>query len=83
MLVACSAKKTVHIQLSESSEEDSEEEKISPKKPKTRKTLEASCTKTTFDLQLSSSSEESETDSQFNAKYEANMRAFGRALCNW
>jgi hypothetical protein len=83
MLVACSAKKNVHNQSSESSEEDSEEEKMSSKKPKTIKTLEALCTKTTFDLQSSSSSEESKTDSQFNAKYEADMRALGRALCNW
>ncbi len=82
-LVACSAKKTVHNQSSESSEEDSKEEKISSKKPKTTKTLEALCTKATFNLQLSLSSEESKTDSQFNAKYEANMRAFGHALCNW
>jgi hypothetical protein len=83
MLVACSAKKTVHNKLSESSEEDSEEEKISSKKPKTTKTLEALRTKTTFNLQLSLSSEESKTDFQFNAKYEANMRALGHALCNW
>ncbi len=83
MLVVCSAKKTVHNQSSESSEEDSEEEKILSKKPKTTKTLEALCTKTTFDPRSSSSSEESKTDSQFNAKYEANMRALGRALCNW
>ncbi len=82
-LVACSAQKTVHNQSSKSSEEDSEEEKISSKKPKTTKTLEASCTKKTFNLQLLSSSEESKTDSQFNAKYEANMRALGRALSNW
>jgi hypothetical protein len=40
----------------------------------------------TFDLQESSSSEESEesdTESQLDAKYEANMRALGHALCNW
>ncbi len=40
----------------------------------------------TFDLQGSSSSEESEesdTESQLDAKYEANMRALGHALCNW
>ncbi len=82
-LVGYSAKNTVHNQLSESSEEDSEEEAMSSKKPKITKTLEASCSKTTFDLQLSSSSEESKTDSQFNAKFESNMRALGKALCNW
>jgi hypothetical protein len=82
-LVVSSAKKNVDNKLSESSEEDSEEEKISSKKPKTTKTLEALSTKIAFDLQPSSSSEEFETDSQFNAKYEANVRALGYALCNW
>ncbi len=82
-LVESSAKKNVDGQLSESSEEESEEQKILSKKPKTTKTLEALSTKIAFGLQLSSSSEESETDSQFNAKYEANMRALGHALCNW
>jgi hypothetical protein len=82
-LVVCSAKKTVHNQSLESSEEDSEEEKILSKKPKTTKTLDTSCTKTIFDFQSSLSSEESKTDSQFNAKYESNMRALGKALCNW
>jgi hypothetical protein len=82
-LVAFSAKRKFHNQSSESSEEDSEEEKILSKKPKTTTTLELLCTKTTYDLQSASSSEESKTDSQFNAKYEANMRALGRALCNW
>ncbi len=77
MLVACSAKKNVHNQSSESSEENSEEEKGLSKKPKITKTLEASSTKKTFNLQSSLSSEESKTDSQFNAKYEANMRALG------
>jgi hypothetical protein len=82
-LVACSAKNTVHNQLSESSEEDSEKETMLSKKPKITKTLEALCSKSTFDLQSSSSSEESKTDSQFNAKYESNMRELGKALCNW
>jgi hypothetical protein len=82
-LVASSAKNTVDSQLSESSEEDSEEQKILSKKSKTTKTLEASSMKIAFDLQSSSSSEESKTDSQLNAKYEANMRALGHALCNW
>jgi hypothetical protein len=40
----------------------------------------------TFDLQESSpskESEESDTESQLDAKYEANTRALGYALCNW
>ncbi len=37
----------------------------------------------TFDLQQSSSSEESDTESQFDAKYKARMRALGHPLCNW
>ncbi len=37
----------------------------------------------TFDLQESSLSEESDTESQLDAKYEANMRALGHPLCNW
>jgi hypothetical protein len=82
-LVACSAQKTFHNQLSESYEEDSEEETMLSKKPKITKTLVALCSKTTFNLQSSLSSEESKTDSQFNAKYESNMRALGEALCNW
>jgi hypothetical protein len=53
------------------------------KKPRTTKTLEALSTKIAFDLQLPSSSEESKTDSQLNAKYEANMRALGHGLNNW
>jgi hypothetical protein len=69
--------------LSESSEEESEEQNILSKKPKTTKTLEASSTEISFNLQYSSSSEESETDYQLNAKYEANMRALGHALYNW
>ncbi len=77
MLVASSAKKTVDSQSSESSEEDSEEQKISSKKPKLTKTLEALSTKTAFDLELSSSSEDFETETQLNAKYEANMRVLG------
>jgi hypothetical protein len=40
-------------------------------------------TSLTLHLQESSSSEESETDSQIDAKYEANMRALGNPLCNW
>jgi hypothetical protein len=39
-------------------------------------------TSLTLHLQESSSSEESETDSQIDAKYEANMRALGNPLCN-
>jgi hypothetical protein len=82
-LVASSAKKTVDSQLSELSEDNSEEQKILSKKPKVTKTLKASSTKIASYLQSSSSSEESETDSQLNAKYEAHMRALGHALCNW
>jgi hypothetical protein len=37
----------------------------------------------TFDLQQSSLSEESDTESQFDAKYEARMRELGHPLCNW
>ncbi len=37
----------------------------------------------TFHLQESSLSGESETESQLDAKYEANMRALGHPLCNW
>jgi hypothetical protein len=77
-----SAKRTVDSQLSESSEEESEEQNFFSKKPKTTKTLEALSTKIAFDLQSSSSSEESKTDSQLNAKYEANMRVLCHALCN-
>jgi len=40
-------------------------------------------TSLTFDLQQSSSSEESDTESQFDAKYKAHMRALGHPLCNW
>jgi hypothetical protein len=80
-LVASSTKRAVDIQSS--SEEESEEQKILSNKPKTTTALDASSEKITFDLQLSSSSEESETDSQFNAKYEANMRALCHALRNW
>jgi hypothetical protein len=43
----------------------------------------ASNTSLTFHLQESSSSEESETESQLDAKCEANMMALGHPLCNW
>jgi hypothetical protein len=81
MLVASSAKKADDIQPS--SEEESEEQKILSKKPKTKTTLEALSAKIAFNFQSSSSSEESETESKLNAKYEAKMRALGHVLCNW
>jgi hypothetical protein len=37
----------------------------------------------TVDLQQSSLSEESDTETQFDAKYEARMRALSHPLCNW
>jgi hypothetical protein len=40
-------------------------------------------TSLTFHLQESSLSEELETESQLDAKYQANMRALGHPLCNW
>jgi hypothetical protein len=43
--------------------------------------LEASSDKAAMDLQ--STSEESGDDSQFTAKYEAQMRTLGHALRNW
>ncbi len=79
-LVASSAKKAVDIQSS--FKEESEEQRFFSKQPNTTTTLETLSGKNAFDLQ-SSSSKESETDSQFNAKYEANMRPLGHALCNW
>jgi hypothetical protein len=76
-LVASSAKKAVDLQWS--SEEESEEQNILSKQPKTTTTLEASSEKDAINLQLSSS-EQSNDDSQFTAKYEAHMRSLGYAL---